>query len=609
VVARDTQLLVFWGADPMITNQISWSVADHGAYPGMAAYKATGRPVICIDPVRTETAKYFNAEWIAPKPQTDVAMMLGIAHTLVAENLHDQRFLREYTTGFDRFLPYLMGQSDNTPKTAEWASAICGVPADAIKGLARRFAQNRTMLASGWSLQRQHLGEQRHWMLVTLACMLGQVGLPGGGFGLSYHYASGGAPTANGPALPGITDGSRAGGAAWLSSAGAASIPLARIVDMLENPGAEFDFNGRRAKYPDVQMSYWAGGNPFAHHQDRNRMVKAWRKLKTFVVQDFQWTATARHADIVLPCTTSYERNDLEMVGDYANSHVLAMKKVIDPVFEARNDYDIFAALAAKAGKEQAFTEGRNEMAWLRSFYEAARTQARSRRIEMPEFEAFWNGPGIFAFPVTDAAKAFVRHKAFRDDPLLNPLGTPSGKIEIYSRNIERMQYADCPPHPTWMEPIERTGMASQPWPLHVATSHPRSRLHSQLNGTVLRDGYAVAGREPCLINPADAAARGIANGDIVRVFNGRGQILAGAVVTDDIMPGVVRVNEGGWHDPAEPGTANTLCRYGDINVLTPDLGTSKLAQGNCGHTVLAQVEKFQGAAPAVQVFQAPAMA
>jgi trimethylamine-N-oxide reductase (cytochrome c) len=607
VVARDTELMVFWAANPIINCDISWQIADHGAWPGLDALKQKGTKVICIDPVRSETCAYLNAEWIPIRPHTDVAMMLGVAHTLVTEKLHNEKFLHDYTAGFDRFLPYLMGQADGTPKSAEWAAAICDVKADTIKDLARRFSRNRTMLASGWSIQRQHHGEQAHWMLVTLASMIGQIGLPGGGFGLSYHYSSGGAPAHNSVSLPGITDGAKATeGAAWLSSAGAAAIPLARIVDMLENPGGDFDFNGKRQKYPAPKLSYWAGGNPFAHHQDRNRMVKAWTKLETFIVQDVQWTATARHADIVLPATTAYERNDIEMVGDYANSHALAMKKVVDPLFESRSDYDIFTALAARAGHEREFTEGKSEMEWLRGFYETARTQAQAKQVAMPAFDEFWK-QGAFEFPLTEAGKEFVRHKSFRDDPLLNPLGTPSGLIEIYSRAIERMNYDDCPPHPTWMEPLERTGRAGAKYPLHVDTSHPRGRLHSQLCGTKLRETYAIAGREPCLIHPQDAAARGIADGDVVRVFNDRGQILAGAKLSTDLRPGVVRINEGGWYDPDEPGTAGTLCRYGDVNVLTPDIGTSKLAQGNCGHTVIAEIEKYKGQAPAVGVFKAPA--
>ncbi|MDR3535689.1 MAG: trimethylamine-N-oxide reductase TorA [Acetobacteraceae bacterium] len=605
VVVRDSQLVVFWGADPYTTNDISWGVADHGAYEGLKALKDSGKKVICIDPVRTETCRTLNAEWIAPRPQTDVALMLGIAHTLYTEKLHDEKFLADYTTGFEKFLPYLLGTDDKTPKTAEWAAAICDVPADTIRDLAHRFAANRTMLASGWSVQRQHHGEQVHWMLVTLACMLGQIGSPGGGFGLSYHYASGGAPSATAPVLTGISDGSKTGGAAWMSSAGAASIPLSRVSEMLLHPGETFDFNGKKAQYPDVKLVYWVGGNPFAHHQDRNHMVEAWRKLETFIVQDFQWTATARHADIVLPATSAYERNDIEVVGDYSSSHILAMKQVIDPVFEARSDYDIFTAICDRFGKAREFTEGRSEMDWLRSFYEAALLQAKAKKIGMPDFDTFWKA-GVVAFPIDVAAMNFVRHAKFREDPLLEPLGTPSGKIEIYSRNIEKMAYDDCPPHPTWMEPAERLGGPDAKFPLHIATSHPHGRLHSQLAGTVLRKGYTVADREPCLINPKDAASRGIADGDVVRVFNDRGQILAGARITEDMRPGVIRVNEGGWYDPVDPATPGSLCKYGDVNVLTIGIGTSKLAQGNCGHTAIGDIEKYKGVAPPVTVFTAP---
>jgi len=319
-------------------------------------------------------------------------------------------------------------------------------------------------------------------------------------------------------------------------------------------------------------------------------------------VHDHQWTPTTRHADIVLPATTSYERNDIDHVGDYSSKAIVAMKKVVEPVFEARNDYDIFLDIAKRLGKEKEFTEGKDEMGWIKSFYEDALKQAKAKNIPMPEFDAFWNGEGVVEFPIT-TGKSFVRYATFREDPLLNPLGTPSGLIEIYSKNIEKMGYDDCPPHPTWMEPVERLGGPGAKYPLHVTASHPKSRLHSQLNGTKLRQLYEVAGREPCLINTADAAARGIADGDVVRVFNDRGQVLAGAKVTDAIRPGVIRINEGGWYDPAEPGKPGTLCKYGDVNVLSVDMGTSKLGQGNCGHTSIAEVEKFAGEAPPVTAF------
>ncbi|MFO1035790.1 MAG: trimethylamine-N-oxide reductase TorA [Geminicoccaceae bacterium] len=605
VVVADTEVLVLWGNDPVRTNQIGWVIPDHGAYAGLEAYKATGKPVISINPVHTASAKMMNAEWIPIKPHTDVALMLGVAHTLQTEGLVDKEFVGTYTTGMDKFVPYLMGEADGTPKTAEWAEAICGVPAATIKDLAHRFAKSRTMLTAGWSMQRQHHGEQAHWMLVTLASMLGQIGLPGGGFGLSYHYASGGSPSADSPVLPGITDGGKAvEGAAWLTQSGAASIPVSRIVQMLEQPGQEFDFNGTRAKFPEVKLAYWVGGNPFSHHQDRNRMVKAWQKLETVIVHDFQWTATARHADIVLPATSSYERNDIEQVGDYSLKAIVAMKKVIDPVFEARSDFDIFSAIAEKLGKGKEFTEGKSEMDWIRSFYAAGQEQAKQRNIPMPEFDEFWE-KGSVSFAIPDSAKSFVRYAEFREDPVLNPLGTPSGLIEIFSRNIEKMNYDDCPPHPTWMEPVERAGTAGAKYPLELVAAHPQMRLHSQLCGTKLRETYAVAGREPCMINTADAEARGIASGDLVRVFNDRGQILAGAVVSDDIRPGALEVCEGGWYSP-ESGEPGALDLYGDVNCLTIDVGSSKLAQGNSGHTGLVDVERFTGDAPLPYVFSAP---
>lgn len=608
VVVRDSKLVVIWGADPMVTNQIGWVVPDHGAYEGMKALKEAGTKVIVIDPVRTETAKFLNAEWIAPRPQSDVAIMLAIAHTLYTEKLHDQKFLDTYCVGFDQFLPYLLGETDKTPKTAEWAAHISGLEPELIKRLARDFAKNRTMLMSGFGMQRQQHGEQPHWALVTVACMLGQIGLPGGGFSLSYHYNSSGSPAANGAVLPGLSNGSKSGQRQGRGG-GVASIPCARLADMLLEPGKVIDANGKKVTLPDVRMTYWVGGNPIVHHQDTNRLLKAWQKFETVIVQDYQWTPTCRHADIVLPATTTFERNDIEQIGDYTLKGIVAMHKVIEPMFEARNDYDICLELAKRMGNEQAFSEGKAEMDWIGSFYEAAAQQAKAKKVDMPSFDDFWNGESIIWFPITDAGRNYVKYKEFRDEPLLEPLGTPSGKFEIYSKNIEKMGYDDCPPHAAWMEPQERLGgpsEASKKHPFHLTCGHPAWRLHSQLCGTSFRKTYAVADREPCLINTKDAAAKGIKSGDVVRVFNDRGQILVGAIVTDDVRPGVIRTYEGAWYDPQEPGKPGTLCKYGLVNVLTYDIGSSKLAQATSAHSSSVDFEKYKGNPPPVTAFNGP---
>lgn len=188
-----------------------------------------------------------------------------------------------------------------------------------------------------------------------------------------------------------------------------------------------------------------------------------------------------------------------------------------------------------------------------------------------------------------------------------NPLGTPSGKIEIYSNTIAEFKYDDCPPHPTWLEPTEWLGGAqAKKYPLHIVSPHPQYRLHSQLDNTALREVHEIGGREPIWINSVDAKARGIVEGDVVRVFNDRGSVLVGAFMTSRIRSGVVMLQEGAWYDPDKPGQPDAMCKHGLINVLTLDKGTSKLAQGNIANTALVQIEKYSQPLPTITAFEAP---
>ncbi|WP_233117682.1 trimethylamine-N-oxide reductase TorA [Aggregatibacter actinomycetemcomitans] len=608
-VLEHSDIIVLWSANPLTTMRIAWMSTDQHGIDYFKKFQATGKRIICIDPQKSETCQMLNAEWLPINTATDVPLMLGIAHTLVSENKHDKDFLKKYTAGYGKFEDYLLGKTDQQPKDAEWASKICGIPADTIKQLAKDFSSNRTMLMGGWGMQRQRHGEQSHWMLVTLAAMLGQIGLPGGGFGLSYHYSNGGVPSATGGIIGSITasPSAKAGAKTWLDDTSKSAFPLARIADVLLNPGKTIHYNGTEITYPDIKAVYWAGGNPFVHHQDTNTLVKAFQRPDVVIVNEVNWTPTARMADIVLPATTSYERNDLTMAGDYSMMSVYPMKQVVPPQFEAKNDYDIFVELAKRAGVEEQYTEGKTEMEWLEEFYKAAFTAARANRVAMPRFEKFWVENKPLRFEANDAAKKWVRYGEFREDPLLNPLGTPSGKIEIYSDVVAKMNYDDCKGHPSWMEPEEFAGNVTEEYPLALVTPHPYYRLHSQLAHTSLRKKYAVNDREPVMIHPEDAAPRGIKDGDIVRIHSKRGQVLAGAVVTENIIKGTIALHEGAWYDPMDLGESEKpLCKNGCPNVLTRDEGTSKLAQGNSPNTCIVQVEKFVGQAPEVTVFKQP---
>ncbi|ELE6573164.1 molybdopterin-dependent oxidoreductase, partial [Vibrio parahaemolyticus] len=342
VVLEHSDVVVLWGLNPINTLKIAWSSTDCAGLEFFHQLKKSGKTVIAIDPIRSETIEFFgeNAEWIAPHPMTDVAMMMGIAHTLVKQGKHDKAFLDKYTAGYDKFEAYLMGEEDGVEKSAEWASQICGVPAKQLELLADIFSKNRTMLMAGWGMQRQQYGEQRHWMLVTLATMLGQIGLPGGGFGFSYHYSNGGNPARDAGVLPAISaslGGGSSAGNDWAVSGAVQSFPVARIVEALENPGQSYHHNGHELTFPNIKMIWWAGGANFTHHQDTNRLIKAWQKPELIVISEPYWTAAAKHADIVLPITTSFERNDLTMTGDYSNQHLVPMKQVVEPQGEARN--------------------------------------------------------------------------------------------------------------------------------------------------------------------------------------------------------------------------------------------------------------------------------
>lgn len=616
LVLEHSKVVVIWGANPISTLRIAWTVSDQQGHKYFEELKKSGKKIIFIDPIKNETAQYFGeqAKWIAPNPNTDVSMMLGMMYELYESGKYNKKFIEEYTSGFDKFLPYLLGKIDKTPKTPAWAEKICGIEAKIIKELAHTFYDNRTMFMSGWGMQRAHHGEQPHWALVTLCSMLGQIGLPGGGFGLSYHYSNGGAPSAKSAIVGGISSTSSKGGTgqSWLQKATDSAFPVARVADAFLNPGKTIDHNGKKITYPKLDFVYWVGGNPLVHHQDINTNVKAWKKPRTVVVHEMFWTPTARMADIVMPITTSYERDDISMTGDYANLAIAPMKKAVKQYEESKDDYEIFSDLAREFGVEQAYTEGKNALEWIEQFYNQALVQAEKMDLKnlngvvMKPFKEFWeeNKPVNFLQP--QESNEFVRYADFIEDPILNPLGTPSGLIEIYSETIEKMKYDDCRAYPSWLEPIEWLGMKNKPAEFHMISLHPTDRLHSQLNNTSLRDTYAISNREPIWINEKDAKAKGIKQGDVVRVFNKRGQCLAGAYVTPNIKRGVVRLQEGAWYDPQNPKQEGTLCKNGSANTLTIDIPTSKLANGNISHTALVNIEKYKGKAPELTIFKQP---
>jgi biotin/methionine sulfoxide reductase len=592
-----TNLLVMFGGVPIRNTQVTpGGVGAHTTRRWLAKAKSAGVAFCNISPIRDDAATFLEAEWLAPRPNSDTAILLALAHTLVKEGLHDEDFLARYCVGFDRFRDYLLGHADGVAKDADWAAHLSEVPADTIRSLARRMARSRTFITANWSLQRSDHGEQPFWAVIALAALLGQIGLPGGGFGFGYGSMGGIAdlrPNAPIPELPIGRNPVRR------------FIPVARIADMLLTPGQPFQYDGRDLTYPDIRLVYWSGGNPFHHHQDLNRLSQAWRRPETIIVHDPWWTATAKHADIVLPATTTLERDDIG--ASSRDRFIVAMKQAIPPVGQARNDFAIFSDLADRFGVREEFTEGRTGMEFVRHLYDTAREQAARWEMVWPDFDELW-ARGYFEIP--KASTPSVLFEDFRGDPLSDPLVTPSGRIEIFSETIAELGYEDCPGHPAWVEPAEWLGShKARRYPLHLLTTQPSTRLHSQMDMGRTSQGSKILGREPMRINPADAARRGIRDGDVVCVFNDRGAILVGAVLSDDLRPGVIQISTGAWYDPEEPGMIGSLDKHGNPNVLTLDKGTSRLAQGSSAQTTLVEVERYVGEPPRITAFEPPLIA
>ena len=320
----------------------------------------------------------------------------------------------------------------------------------------------------------------------------------------------------------------------------------------------------------------------------------------------------AKRSDIVLPCTTTLERNDICL--SQKDPYIIRMERAVDPVGQARDDYEIFCNISRRLGFASQFSEDRSADDWIRLLYEQtshsdgkmgdlASTETTSQHAAAPmqgmlNWEEFCE-KGWYKLKTTDKPRVML--EKFVSNPEANPLATPSGKIEIFSTTIDSFEYEDCAGHPIWLEPYEWLGNAVE-HELHLISNQPSTKLHSQLDqGSVSRAGK-IADREPVLVNPVDAKRRGIDDGDAIKLHNKRGACLGIAKLSENIRTGVIQMSTGAWWDPDDTG----LCRHGNPNALTRDKGTSKLAQGPSAHTCLVKIERYDGELPRMEAYDPP---
>ena len=639
-IAENSELILFWGCDPETT---PWGFNGQMASRVCYWFRRLGIRCVFICPELNYGAAIHADKWIPVRPNTDAALQLAIAYVWITGGTYDKHYVETHTFGFDKFKDYVLGEEDGVAKTPEWASGKCGVSVAAIKALAREWASRRTSIAhgnGGAGIRSAYATEQARLEVVLLA-MQG-LGKPGVHQVKMIEWAT--FDARNTPMPPGILAprhfshaynvtkiGPRADGALDASDGKASElerlmtpapinpkqiIPKDLVHDAILHPPISWygntTFPGKlenqfvRYTYPaegcsEVHMIWTDSPCWITCWNDSNSFIEAVRSPKIeFVLAQHPWFENdCLLADVVLPVSTKFEETDFAMDLESGQYHTVFIEnKCIEPIGESKSDYEIVCLIAEKLGLREKYTGGMSVDDMIKACYDCAGLH------ELVSFGEFKRNE-YFVIPIDPnwMSKPPGLRK-FYEDPGGNPLNTPTGKIEFLSQNLAKHfpEDAERPPVPHWIEKGEShderlSSERARSYPLIMMSNHGRWRVHAQCDDIAWTreirtckvpgpDGYKY---EPLWINPADAAARGIRDGDIVQVYNERGIVLGGASVTQRMMPGVVYMDHGARYDPIEIGKID---RGGAINTITPHNLTSKNATGMVVSSFLVEVAR-----------------
>lgn len=573
----EAKLIILWGFNPAETIH-----GTNTAYYLKLAREAGAR-IVCVDPLYTSSASALADQWIPVRPTTDVAFMDAMAYVMVTEGLHDQAFLNTYCLGFDEdhlppgapegssYLSYLLGRGeDGKAKTPDWAERITGVPARTIVGLARDYATSKpAALLQGLGPQRHAYGEQFHRAGPTLAAMTGNVGVRGG-------WAAGTGYQARRPVVSSVPRG----------NPNPARISVFTWPDAIlhgAGMGSELGVRGVPALRSNIKMIFNLGGNCLVNQHTDSQGTAALLKdeslVERIVVSEHFMTPSAAFADWVLPSDGMWEREDIVKPWDWGD-YLLFMNKAADPPGQCRNGYDWISSLAELLGLADRFTEGLSLDQWLRRLVE----ETAAFNPGFPSYEEF-RERGVHRWVYDGPDIAF---RAQIEDPAGHPFPTKSGKIEIFSEALHRLgSPEEIPAIPRYIKAWEGPeDPLTAKYPLQCIGHHTKRRVHSTLDNVPSLDKVDP---QAIWMNPEDAAARGLIDGDSALVYNDRGRVVVPVKITLRIMPGVVSIPQGAWWRPGSDG----VDRGGCVNVLSRYKPTP-LAFGNPSHTSLVQVRKAE---------------
>ncbi len=593
-----SKLIIMWGWNPAYT--------FHGGntFYYMRLAKQRGCKFVLVDPQYTDSAATYDAWWIPIRPNTDAAMLAGMAHYIFTNNLHDQAFIDKFCQGVDagtmpdwakgkeNFKDYILGTSDGVAKTPEWAEQICGVKADDIKKLADMYAKTKpAALKASWAPGRNAYGEQYNRMAAAVQAITGNIGILGGcaeGVGKGFH--------SEGVAYPYDE----------FSNVWFASIKSDRWAHCVLNyPNVKREEIGcwprsdnLDGKIPNIKAIFWQGSDWFNQLTNINKEIQAIKKLEFVVCMDSTITPSGIWADVLFPIATHFERHDVALPW-YKGHYYIHRPKVIEPMGESKTDFQVFTELAyriaeidpsvpnfgqrynPRANRTYFLDDTAADEAYLVKWWENVQHH-QGVTMSWEEFKQ----RGVYKF------KLDKPHVAFRDQIEKGaPFMTPSGKIEIFSSvlgqitDFKKTQYGyDIPAIPKWIEPWESLNSPkTKDFPFHLVSPHPRHRTHSIFNNIGwLRETY----EQELTINASDARKLGIKTGDTVEVWNDRGKCVVPAYVTERCMPGVAVLHEGAWMDLDEKG----VDRAGNPDFLTLDEPSP--AGAFAYNTVLCNIKK-----------------
>ncbi|MEM8731100.1 MAG: molybdopterin-dependent oxidoreductase [Pseudomonadota bacterium] len=645
------ELMVYWASDP--ESQFGAYGGTETTERRLWA-KELGIETIHINPHYSPTAAFTGGKWIGIKPGTDAALALALMHVWITEDTYDKHFVENRSTGFDDWKAYVLGESDGQPKTPEWQEQETGVPAREARALARLWAKKKTYLGAGVSgigmggACRNSSGIQWARAMVMLMAMQGW-GKPGVNFG----NLSMGAPVDLEFYFPGYGEGGISG---ELTATGSATHNYVRMPHLISlNPvtqkiprpslpdaildghvvgydimpmsleGQSQPFTYPAPGHSKVHMLYRYGGSALGTTNGSGRLIEMYQseELECVVNQTIWTEGESQFADIILPACTQFERWDIGEWGNAGgfghhwvnqmNHRLIAIQhKCIEPRGESKSDYQIFWDICKKLGLGSYYSEGCSELDWCKRVFESTDLPKRTSwktllkkgyyivPPEIPERATNVDMNWFYEGRPKDLPEPFPLPGGY-SDKFLHGLQTQSGKFEFVPNSLKRLdpQDPDRPPVMQYVRPFETVGRDQ--YPIRLVTPHQRFSFHTAQDGKggtisdiadhrILVDGHYYW---IIRISEEDAAARGIAHHDLVRVFNERAEVICAAEVTPRVMAGTAHSYEScAVYEPlGEAGKSPDI--GGCMNMLSPRRPQSARSTASAGSMATVEFERW----------------